>query len=470
MNIKKKILISLIFISIVTGSYLYLFSNKTSLINIKSIPKTASSFIIINPLSISEDIKKFYTNEPSKIFEIIQELENDKKKFNQNEAIDFKEPFPLINFYEPFCVYTDSSINSIGLNISILNAEKTPEFLSKYYKYDTDTVINNIQLHLFDDKKIIINYTDNQVMAFRLEIFNAKSLELIAERILKLKSNNSEFENEDALELFNKKQSAFTFYYKINSNSKIKPFVNSICGNIETSGNKYLLNSSIELEKNIFEQPLNNSILKAENELIFIKSNFNQPFIKYLNHSGIFPFSFYEKYWNGYIDLSVYDLNPFLSFSAANLFKNIDFNVNLGIKKVFNKANFNKDLKLLKKEIHTNFKLKDSLKYEHLENQLIIYNREIKTKFEEKPSSSLSLRIDIQKIINNLNSKQNIIINVIKPYFKNINFESLKIESTEISNNALNLSGELTTTDKSHHVLINQFLNKSIINNINNEY
>ena len=48
---------------------------------------------------------------------------------------------------------------------------------------------------------------------------------------------------------------------------------------------------------------------------------------------------------------------------------------------------------------------------------------------------------------------------MIKPYFKNINFESLKIESTEISNNALNLSGELTTMDKSHHVLINQFLN-----------
>ena len=91
-------------------------------------------------------------------------------------------------------------------------------------------------------------------------------------------------------------------------------------------------------------------------------------------------------------------MNPFLSFSTANLFKNIDFIVNLGIKKNFNRANFNKDLKLFKKEIHTNFKLKDSLKYEHLENQLTIYNREIKTKFEEKPSSSLSLKIDIQKI------------------------------------------------------------------------
>ena len=148
MNIKKKIILSLIFISIVTGSYLYLFSNKTSLINIKNIPKTASSFIIINPLAISEDFKNFYMNEPSKIFESIQELETDKIKIDQNNNIDFKESFPLINFYEPFCIYKDSSINSYGLNISILNAEKIPEFLSKYYKYDTDTVINNIQFKI----------------------------------------------------------------------------------------------------------------------------------------------------------------------------------------------------------------------------------------------------------------------------------------------------------------------------------
>ena len=111
---KKVIIIILLLFGFIITTFFFLFSPKeVTNINIKTIPQSASSYIIIDPQAVSNDIKKHYKKHPAQLLQLMDGLMEIKE-----------ESIPLdININEPFCIYLDTTINAVCCNLSIHDTE-----------------------------------------------------------------------------------------------------------------------------------------------------------------------------------------------------------------------------------------------------------------------------------------------------------------------------------------------------------
>ena len=458
---KKKIFILLGFLVTIGTSYVYLFRNKTTLINIKNIPITAPSYVIIDPVTIANDIKSHYLKNPNELLAFFEEI--GAKEIDQEIEIDQKLVPLKINFFEPFCIYQDTLINAVGYNFSLYENKDIIPWVSNYYNYNSDTLINNIKLSLYDSNKVVIYSDKHQIRAFYVEQPNSKSLELISKTLLNSKTQKSKFQNVDALKFYKEKKAAITYNYTLKNKNKFKPFLNNIYGTIETQETKYIFNSKLNFDTPILKKYPINYIKKAKNNLFSFSANLNNTFIEFLKTVGIKPLSFYEKYCNGEVLLAVSNfknLNTIPGSTINEILNCTDFEITLGIQNQVDLLNFSKDLNLFKRKVHKFFSLKDSLKYDYIKtnNQLTILNFEEKIQEKEKTSSPLNLKIDFEKII--LLKNQDFFFKIIKSALKRVNFEALKIETLEISDQNINLFGEITTIDTSQHVLFSPLFDR----------
>ena len=293
---KKVLIIIMLLFGIIFSSIFFLFSSKeVTNINVKTIPKSASSYIIVDPQAVSNDIKNHYKKHPGQLLQLMDGLMEIKE-----------ESIPLdININEPFCIYIDTAIDAVCCNLSIHDPEDIIPWISNYYTIDVDTTINNNRMYLLNDKRLIIHTTKDQARIFYLLNPNASSFSQVSDLLSITNLNDSTIQNLDAYNTFFKKKAALTYNYKINYDNKIRPFLNTVSGSIEMLGTKSIFNCQVTFEKNIFNNLSTKNISESMGDLVYFKANFNNQLIQLLNIIGIAPFPFYEKHCNGELIVSV---------------------------------------------------------------------------------------------------------------------------------------------------------------------
>jgi hypothetical protein len=452
----KKILITILFLLgfIVIAIFVLFKTKEVTNINVKTIPQSASSYIIIDPQAVSNDIKNHYRKHPGQLLQLMDGLMDIKE-----QSIPFQ-----IDINEPFSIYFDSTINAICCNLSINHPEDIIPWVSSYYEVDIDTTIDNIKLHLLNNRHLIINTNKKKDQARIFYLINPKpaSLSLISKILSFSPSNDTIPQNKEAYEMFSKQKAALSYNYKINHNNKIRPFLNSVSGSIEMLGTKSIFNCHVTFEKNIFNNLSTKNISQSMGDLVYFKANFNNQLIQLLNIIGIAPFPFYKKHCNGELIISINNfknLNTIPNNNVGDILNCMDFRVSFGIDSIVDTTIFNNDLNRLKNKVHSYLKLEDSLTIDYLEaeRKLILKASEEQELVEEQASSPLNLRIDFEKIIQ-LES-QDLFFNLIKPNLKRINLKALQLETIEISNHEIDLKGELSVIDTSRHILISPFVN-----------
>lgn len=450
---KKVLIIILLLFGVIFTSIFFLFSSKeVTNINIKTIPKSASSYIIIDPQAVSNDIKNHYKKHPGQLLQLMDGLMEIKE-----------ESIPLdININEPFCIFLDTAVDAVCCNLSIHDPEDIITWISNYYTIDVDTTIDNNRMHLLNDKRLIIHTTKDQARIFYLLNPNASSFSLVSDLLSITNLNDSTIQNLDAYNTFSKQKAALTYNYKINYDNKIRPFLNTVSGSIEMLGTKSIFNCQVTFEKNIFNNLSTKNISESMGDLVYFKANFNNQLIQLLNIIGIAPFPFYEKHCNGELIVSVNNfknLNTIPNSNVGDILNCMDFRVSFGVDSIVDTTIFNSDLQRLENKVHSYLKLKDSLKIDYLEEErkLILTGSEKQELSKKQTSSPLNLRIDFEKIIQ-LES-QDLFFNLIKPNLKRVNLKALQLETIEISNHKIDLQGELSVIDTSKHILISPFIN-----------
>mgnify|MGYP000111780624 CR=1 FL=1 len=451
---KKVLIVILILFGLIIVAYFILFRTKeVTNINIKSIPKSASSYIIIDPQSVSNDIKNHYKKHPGQLLQLMDGLMDIKE-----------ESIPIqFNINEPFSIYLDTSINAICCNLSIYHPEDIIPWISNYYDIDLDTIVDSKRLQILNNRRLIINTNSkkDQARIFYLIEPKPKSLSLISKILSYTALNDSIPQNNVAYEMFTNQKAALCYNYKINHDNKIRPFLNTVMGSIEMLGTKSIFNCQVTFEKNIFNNLSTKNISQSMGDLVYFKANFNNQLIQLLEIIGIAPFPFYEKYCNGELIISINNfknLNTIPNSNVGDILNCMDFSVSLGIDSIIDTTIFNNDLNRLESKVHSYLKLKDSLIINYLkdENKLILKASDKKEPSKTKASSPLNLRIDFEKIIQ-LES-QDLLFNLIKPNLKRINLKALQIETIEISNHKIDLKGELSVIDTSKHILVSPFI------------
>lgn len=451
---KKILIIILVLIGFIIAAFFILFrTTEATNINIKSIPKSASSYIIIDPQSVSSDIKNHYKKHPGQLLQLMDGLMDIKE-----------ESIPIqVNINEPLSIYLDTSINAICCNLSIHHPEDIIPWISNYYNLDLDTTIDSKRLHLLNNRRLIINTNSkkDQARIFYLIDPKPKSLSLISKTLSFTTLHDSIPQNSEAYEMFINQKAALSYNYKINHENKIRPFLNTVTGSIEMLGTKSIFNCQVTFEKNIFNDLSTKNISQSMGDLVYFKANFNNQLIQLLEIIGIAPFPFYEKYCNGELIISINNfknLNTIPNSNVGDILNCMDFSVILGIDSIVDTALFNRDLNLLENKVHSYVKLKDSLIISYLkdENKLILKANDKKETGKTQNSSPLNLRIDFEKIIQ-LES-QDLLFNLIKPNLKRINLKALQLETIEISNHKIDLKGELSVIDTSKHILVSPFI------------
>ena len=72
---KKVLIIIMLLFGIIFSSIFFLFSSKeVTNINVKTIPKSASSYIIVDPQAVSNDIKNHYKSHPEQLLLLMDGL------------------------------------------------------------------------------------------------------------------------------------------------------------------------------------------------------------------------------------------------------------------------------------------------------------------------------------------------------------------------------------------------------------
>ncbi len=452
---KKILIIILILLGvIITAIFVLLRTKEVSNINVKTIPVSASSYIIIDPQAVSNDIKNHYKKHPGQLLQLMDGL------------MDIKdESMPIeVDIYEPFCIYLDTSIDAVCCNLSIHHPEDIIPWISNYYSIDLDTTINNNKLHLLNDRRLIINTNKSKDQARIFYLLNPKptSLISISEVLSFTTSNDTIPQNKEAFNMFSKQNAALTYNYKIDYDNKIRPFLNTVAGSIEMLGTKSIFNCQVTFEKNIFNTLSTKNISQSMGDLVYFKANFNNKLLQLLELIGIAPFPFYEKHCNGELIIAVNNfknLNTIPNNNVGDILNCMDFRVSLGIDSIADTITFNNDLLQLKDKVHRYLNLKDSLSINYIEEErkLILSASDTHEVSKTQPSSALNLKIDFEKIIQ-LES-QDLFFNLIKPNLKRVNLKALQLETIEISNHKIDLKGELSVIDTSKHILISPFLN-----------
>jgi len=432
MNKKRKFYIALIaiIIGIVILSLIFVSkANKPSYLNIKSIPKNTSNYLLIHNDLIAERFSSYFFKHPLELIKFY----NFFKKFKLvNSSVDYGV---ILN--EPTAIYFDNNTQSINGIVKVKNSDYSiGKVNGNLIKEDFKEIVSNktYSTFVFNNKKY------NQLyIIFKYGEVNKDSLYFqLKETSLNADTTNA---NREILEYYQENQKSILYQFQ-NLEILNSLGTNNLIGSIDLKSNKIDFHGTGNIDENfIFKNDV--QLISTNYGWAEFSGNFNpnqipKTILKQIKSDGNL---------DGRIVLSIHQIKKIaklLTKREINTFyKHLDLNILLGHQKL-------DSLRLDIENSEFNYSLNNEFKGFSMTNYLKDYSLKV------EKNNFFQFFIDFEKMI--AQNHDEWAWNGFKTIMKKMNFKNLDFICSKKNKTEFQIKGRLTSLDSSKNIVLNPFI------------